>query len=1043
MAFSLHRFLKSILIKEEGTLTPKEIEIVPGGSAGTKTTLTSSQTANQTLTLPLGGSDTLVARATADTLTNKTIVAASNTITVAATNVTATALNAALTEIQANVDDHINATPNAHDAPAINVTPTGNLSSSNVQDALEELQTEIDTGATDLANHLSDATDAHDASAISNVPSGNLAATDVQAALNELQADVDTRILSSEKGAVSGVATLDGGGKVPSSQLPASVMQYQGQWNASTNTPTLANGTGSAGDVYEVTVAGSTNFGAGSISFNIGDWAVYDGSVWEKSINSNEVVSVNGLTGAVTLDTDDVAEGSTNLYFTNGRAQTALSSHTSASSGVHGVTGSVVGTTDTQALTNKDVDGGTASNTSRITLPKDTKSNLDGLTRKQGTLVYDTTSNKPYYDDGTLLKPVGSGSGGAKNLITDGEADNVSTSIFTAYADAAATRPVDGTGGSPSVTTSVTSTSPLEGTKSFLLTKDAANRQGQGWSVPFTVDPAYRAKSLKISVDYIVNSGTFVAGGSSTESDVIWYIYDVTNSQLIEPSNIKMFSNNSSISDKFEATFQTSATGASYRLIAHVQSTSTSAYELKVDNVTVSPQTYVFGTPVTDFPTSTSSGSGGLSNITYAYRVKRDGDEAVIEYTGTATGTPTGSILTLTLPIAIDTSKINSTRAILGNGILHDDSASVTYDVAARYNSATEVLLMYKRADVDASDITQAGVTAIAPFSLAVNDVFKVTLRYPALGWSSSVQMSDSADTRVVDAGYLRNGTQSVNTSTDTTVIWNSSRFDSHSAMNSSNGHYVVPVSGDYDVSASVGFQSYTPAAGHVFFLRIQRLNSAGGILEDSYREAFIAQAAVSQEIYLKASGKYRCNAGDQLRIVIFQNSGATRTILSQVAFVDINRISGPSAIAASESVSVAVSSSAGQSILGGDTFNTIQFNTVSYDSHAAWNTTSHRFTAPSTGKYRVSFSATFDYTSWTVGNRAFCFLRRNGTSVRNLDLKWVQASISLELFVTGSAQIDLRAGDYIDLIIIQNSAGAKTLSTGVVPQLQIERVGN
>lgn len=108
---------------------------------------------------------------------------------------------------------------------------------------------------------------------------------------------------------------------------------------------------------------------------------------------------------------------------------------------------------------------------------------------------------------------VGSGTGGVKNLITNGNADDTSSSIFVPYADAASTRPVDGTGGSPTVTTSMTTSTPLDGTKSFLLTKPASNVQGQGWSVPFTVDPAYRAKSLKISFDYIVNSGTLLQAG--------------------------------------------------------------------------------------------------------------------------------------------------------------------------------------------------------------------------------------------------------------------------------------------------------------------------------------------------------------------------------------------------------------------------------------------------------------------------------------------------------------------------------------------------
>jgi hypothetical protein len=133
-----------------------------------------------------------------------------------------------------------------------------------------------------------------------------------------------TYIPLSQKGANNGVATLDAGGKIPVSQLPNSVMEYQGTWNASTNTPTLADGVGNAGDVYLVSVAGTQNLGSGPIIFAVGDWVVYNGSIWEKSINSNAVVSVNGQTGVVSLDTDDVGEGSTNLYFTDQRATDAV-----------------------------------------------------------------------------------------------------------------------------------------------------------------------------------------------------------------------------------------------------------------------------------------------------------------------------------------------------------------------------------------------------------------------------------------------------------------------------------------------------------------------------------------------------------------------------------------------------------------------------------------------------------------------------------------------------------------------------------------------
>lgn len=135
---------------------------------------------------------------------------------------------------------------------------------------------------------------------------------------------IATAIQSSEKGASNGVATLDSGGKIPASQLPNSVMEFKGVWDASTNTPTLADGVGNAGDVYRVNVAGTQNLGSGSITFAVGDWVVYNGTIWEKSINSNSVDSVNGFTGVVVLDTDDISEGATNLYFTDERAQDAV-----------------------------------------------------------------------------------------------------------------------------------------------------------------------------------------------------------------------------------------------------------------------------------------------------------------------------------------------------------------------------------------------------------------------------------------------------------------------------------------------------------------------------------------------------------------------------------------------------------------------------------------------------------------------------------------------------------------------------------------------
>ena len=110
-------------------------------------------------------------------------------------------------------------------------------------------------------------------------------------------------------GSANGVASLDAGGKVPITQIPASVigaLSYQGTWNALTNVPTLVSSAGTKGFYYVVATAGTTNLN-GISDWQIGDWAVFDGSVWEKIDNTDAVNSVNGYTGTVVLTAADVS----------------------------------------------------------------------------------------------------------------------------------------------------------------------------------------------------------------------------------------------------------------------------------------------------------------------------------------------------------------------------------------------------------------------------------------------------------------------------------------------------------------------------------------------------------------------------------------------------------------------------------------------------------------------------------------------------------------------------------------------------------------
>ena len=146
---------------------------------------------------------------------------------------------------------------------------------------------------------------------------------------------------TSEKGNANGYASLDSGGKVPVAQLPNSIMEYQGTWNASTNSPTLADGTGSTGDVYRVGTAGSANLGSGSISFVVGDYCIYNGTIWQKADTTDAVSSVAGRTGDVTLAAADVS-GVATVTGTETLTNKTLTSPTVNGASINGYTEGVV-----------------------------------------------------------------------------------------------------------------------------------------------------------------------------------------------------------------------------------------------------------------------------------------------------------------------------------------------------------------------------------------------------------------------------------------------------------------------------------------------------------------------------------------------------------------------------------------------------------------------------------------------------------------------------------------------------------------------------
>jgi hypothetical protein len=144
--------------------------------------------------------------------------------------------------------------------------------------------------------------------------------------LASLQTQINN-LIPSQTGQAGKFLTTNG--SVLSWAQVAGGLSYQGTWNASANTPTLASGVGTNGYYYIVATAGSTNLD-GITDWQIGDWLMFNGTVWQKIDQSNLVTSVNSQTGAVVLTTTNISEG-TNQYYLDSRARSALSAGTGIS----------------------------------------------------------------------------------------------------------------------------------------------------------------------------------------------------------------------------------------------------------------------------------------------------------------------------------------------------------------------------------------------------------------------------------------------------------------------------------------------------------------------------------------------------------------------------------------------------------------------------------------------------------------------------------------------------------------------------------------
>jgi len=589
-----------------------------------------------------------------------------------------------------------------------------------------------------------------------------------------------------------------------------------------------------------------------------------------------------------------------------------------------------------------------------------------------GDVYRDDGTNKAaglYQYNGTSWEAVGAGSGSGINYILNGDASQGITGWAT-YADAAASSPVDGTGGSPTVTWTVNTSTPLRGAADFILTKDAADRQGEGASYDFTIANADITTPCQVKFSYKASTNFSFANG-----DVQVFVYDVTNAALISviPQTLDG-------SGHFKGEFQ-STTSTSYRLILHVATTNATAFTLQVDDVQVGPSTLAYGfLPDKQYNissyVSTNTSFVNVRSVAIPYKTRDGAWRLRFNIKGTQTSATTTTITVTGVTFKSGTSNYQPVSVIpsdSGRGFTIPGTSTL------QVNTTTSYTEIGASGDVELDSMPTWAVD------------------------SAPVQIGDGAETRVVAAKYTVGGGAAVSTSAPFQCT--TKEYDTHNAVTTgTNWRFTAPVSGIYKIYGVVVTTSGTPV------IKLYKNGVAntdmGQLSSATYSQCF--------------TGSISLSAGDY--IDVRPDSSLTQTTYT-TNYIAIERISGPSSVAASEKV-YAKYNIAGA--VSSDSSTPVNFATKTVDSHAAVTTGSGwKFTAPVSGFYQISASLATSSATSNIN------IYKNGSANDYIGYVFT-SNVNC---ITGG--IYLNAGDYIDI----RSATSITTATSTAQSINIIKI--
>lgn len=597
-----------------------------------------------------------------------------------------------------------------------------------------------------------------------------------------------------------------------------------------------------------------------------------------------------------------------------------------------------------------------------------------------------------------------------------------------AFADAAGTAPVDGNGGSPTVTITRTTSTPLEGNASYLFTKDAANRQGEGWSEDYILQPSDATKMFTLNFDYQITTGTYTGyQAPPLFSDLTAWVYDVTNSVMYQVQGYQLDGAVSTTNQySFRGQWQVPVGCLRARLIYFLGNTTTVAFTARFNNLSFGREPSVQGTVSTPWKTYTTTVAGlGAGSGTAVAQWSRTGSSVSVSIIFTKDGTPGSGAanVTFSLPsdFQIDLTALSAAGSDVNGGVAYTFAVE-----ASAQNSTSSVRLLSGTPQLAAVFNVAGAGNLYQGADFRAGSIASILIsNLPVIGWGANGTLGQDAATQVTGAYYNGQPVLTTVASGFTTVIIPTVITDTSSAYSA--GFFTVPVAGLYNGSFGARIVG-TFALNNNYGIRVMAGTTALATFDSTAAGAVTVQAVITSfdGVYILAGTQVSMQVYTQATLPTF-GTGANN-------WFSIARVSGPAQVQAPEIITARYSTNAGQSISTA-TVTILDFEDKSYDDHGCVTTgASWKFTCPRTGKVRVSAAAALaSNAGWSANEGVLFYIYKNGAEYSRQEWLCTVTSTQEVNATPINDEVDVLAGDFIDIRLQQTSGGTIALQTSNV----------